>query len=110
MPPGLFCRWRYGLDLPSETRERLSKPELTFVQGFDKVVTDYIADLEVDLRTGHWPPLMASHKRIISTKAVGDVPAEDGHDWSIDDSGEMFSVARSTADPLIQKGVAKSLK
>jgi GINS complex subunit 1 len=98
--------WRHGRDLPPETRPNLSDGEGAFLQGYDQLVTDYILDLGVDLRASRWPPLRASHKFVLSTAAAGEIPADDGHDWTVDGTGEMFAVARATADQLLQKGGA----
>lgn len=43
--------WRYGLDLPAEAKQNLSNGELAYLQAYDKLMTDYISDLGLDLRT-----------------------------------------------------------
>eukprot|EP01001_Neometanema_parovale_P011200 NODE_7440_length_766_cov_119.622084_g7198_i0.p1 GENE.NODE_7440_length_766_cov_119.622084_g7198_i0~~NODE_7440_length_766_cov_119.622084_g7198_i0.p1 ORF type:complete len:201 (-),score=35.38 NODE_7440_length_766_cov_119.622084_g7198_i0:71-673(-) len=99
--------WKHGLDLPATTRDNMSVDESKFFSDYDKLMSDYISDLGLDLRVDQQPPV-AGQMWIRTTKEHGTVPAGDGYDWTIGQD-EMMSLSRSTAVELLQKGVAAPL-
>eukprot|EP01012_Entosiphon_sulcatum_P056108 TRINITY_DN7920_c0_g1_i2.p1 TRINITY_DN7920_c0_g1~~TRINITY_DN7920_c0_g1_i2.p1 ORF type:complete len:199 (+),score=39.93 TRINITY_DN7920_c0_g1_i2:45-641(+) len=100
--------WRANLGAAPEVMASMNKPEKAFFSKYDAATTEFMSNLGLDLRLDLSPPLGSCFVQVQAKTKHGQIATEDDFDWSIDAQSRIM-LPRSTALPLVQKGVCDAV-
>lgn len=95
--------WDTGAALPEELRSVLSRQELTFLAGYDKLMTEYMTNSDLIL-TGDQSPPKDLYVAVTAAKGkeIGEIMTSNGV-VTLDDNSEV-QLRRTDAELLIRQG------
>eukprot|EP00472_Partenskyella_glossopodia_P006747 CAMPEP_0197540310 /NCGR_PEP_ID=MMETSP1318-20131121/65411_1 /TAXON_ID=552666 /ORGANISM="Partenskyella glossopodia, Strain RCC365" /LENGTH=150 /DNA_ID=CAMNT_0043099255 /DNA_START=90 /DNA_END=539 /DNA_ORIENTATION=+ len=99
--------WTRSSVLPDEVKPNMSQAEKDFFEGYDKILSEYNQEMDVDLASDMSPPSeLMVEVRILQD--YGEILLRSGQ--FIDLKRSSVCLLRSDVESLIQKGVAVQLK
>ncbi|GAB5362731.1 hypothetical protein AAMO2058_000823200 [Amorphochlora amoebiformis] len=99
--------WTRSSILPEDMKHNMSQAEKDFFEGYDKILSAYCQDIDVDLASDMMPP--RDHMvQVRILKDYGEVLLRSGQ--FIDLKRSSVCMLRSDVESLIQRGIAVQLK
>ncbi|KAI9920960.1 hypothetical protein PsorP6_001730 [Peronosclerospora sorghi] len=100
-------RWKTGTILPGLVAQNLCQREIQFFNQYDELVTDYMADLELDLSADTKPPKdLYIEVRVL--RDCGDVMTESGV-INLEAHSQHF-LRRVDVEQFIRQGLLEQIK
>lgn len=100
-------RWEIGAILPEEVRDNASPMEKSFFSGYDRLLGDYMSDLDLNLTEDLTPPKdLFIQVRVVQD--AGTIVTEDGDELTLRKNTTHF-LRRSDVEHLIRQGVLEHI-
>ncbi len=100
-------RWQSGVSMPEKTMENMHQTEKEFLEKYVELLTDYSADIDMDLTSDMQPP----KDLFVEVRITKD----DNQGFVLEDrtlqirKNNVYYLKRTDAESLIQRGLAEQI-